>query len=958
MKFSNKLSFVILLTGIIVLILLSFTLYKYNYNVLIKSQFMYTKSIADKVAGNFEQLLHEKMKTALTLANTPVIIEGLKTSNLFYANMSVEKRKESIKFLDEKWKLIKDPTDNFILQFTDNAVSQLLKEQQSLLKDEYGEIFLTNKFGALIASTSKLSTFAHGHKYWWLGSYNHGEGAVFFDDRGYDDSVDGYVLGLVVPVRKGTEIIGILKCNLNIFGSVSKVISSSKDNLIGKFKLTRSNGLVVFEEGFEPLSTQVHDYIFKNLTSKNNESFIINDSGEKYLIGFSEIQLTKGGKEYGFGGTFESIDHKKGNTGESWYVICYRQMSVVLSPITESIKSTFFISTAIIFILVLVSQLFGRKIAKPLTILDNATVKIGKGDFKHRIDMKRNDEFGNLVNSFNKMASKLQQTTTSVELLGNEVTHRKQTEKDLRKSEDKYRSLVEATSDWIWEVDQNNIYSYASPKTRYIFGIEPQEVIGKTPYDFMPADEAERVGGLYRDIVDSRKPFGGLENTILHKNGQRVVLETNGVPIFDEDGNLTGYRGMTRDITKRKQTEEEKLVLERQIQQAEKAMSLSRMAGSVAHHFNNMLAATIGNLELAIEKMPPEIGILNHLVDAQKAAMRAAEMSGLMLTFLGQSKKKPKPYDLSENCRQHLVQLRTDMPEGIHLETDLPVPGPVIKADLSQLRQVLSALFINAVEAMNGSSSRVHVSVGTVKATEIGEGYRVPAEWMPSADAYACLIVTDNGRGMDAKTIGRIFDPFYTDKFTGRGLGLAVAIGIVKAHDGGITVVSEPGHGSTFKVFLPLSDEDIPRYKETAVQTLPEIKRGGAVLLVEDHDMVRDITKAILEQIGFEVLIARDGVEAVEIFRENQDDIGLVLSDMSMPRMNGWETLAALRAIRTDIPVILSSGYDEAYVMTDNHSEQPQAFLHKPYQKKTLEKTIELVLKENRVQANKERMSH
>ena len=317
MKFSNKLSFVILLTGIIVLILLSFALYKYNYNVLIKSQFMYTKSIADKVAGNFEQLLHEKMKTALTLANTPVIIEGLKTSNLFYANMSVEKRKESIKFLDEKWKSTKDPTDNFILQFTDNAVSQLLKEQQSLLKDEYGEIFLTNKFGALIASTSKLSTFAHGHKYWWLGSYNHGEGAMFFDDRGYDDSVDGYVLGLVVPVRKGTEIIGILKCNLNIFGSVSKMISSSKDNLIGKFKLTRSNGLIVFEEGFEPLSTQVHDCIFENLTNKNNESFIINDSGEKYLIGFSEIQLTKDGKEYGFGGTFESIDHKKGNTGES-----------------------------------------------------------------------------------------------------------------------------------------------------------------------------------------------------------------------------------------------------------------------------------------------------------------------------------------------------------------------------------------------------------------------------------------------------------------------------------------------------------------------------------------------------------------------------------------------------------------------------------------------------------------
>ena len=141
-------------------------------------------------------------------------------------------------------------------------MSHFLKNQQALLKGEYGEIFLTNKFGALVASTAKLSTLAHGHKYWWLGSYNNGEGAVFFDDRGYDDSVGGYVLGLVVPIRKGTEIIGILKCNLNILGSISELISDEKNQLLGKLKLVRSGGMVVFEKGFEPLSTQVHGFIF------------------------------------------------------------------------------------------------------------------------------------------------------------------------------------------------------------------------------------------------------------------------------------------------------------------------------------------------------------------------------------------------------------------------------------------------------------------------------------------------------------------------------------------------------------------------------------------------------------------------------------------------------------------------------------------------------------------------
>jgi len=265
MKFSNKLSLSILMTGVIVLILLSFTIYKLSYNSLIKSQFMYTKSIADKVSGDIDLLLFEKVKTALTLANTPIIKKALETSNFFYANLSDEKRKESIKLLNEKWKSTKDPTNNFILKFTDNKVSHFLNNQQATLKGEYGEIFLTNKFGALVASTSKLSTFAHGHKYWWLGSYNNGKGAVFFDDRGYDDSVGGYVLGVVVPIKKGTEIIGILKCNLNILGSISELISGAKDKLIGNFKLTRSGGMVVFEEGFEPLSTQIHGSIFKNM---------------------------------------------------------------------------------------------------------------------------------------------------------------------------------------------------------------------------------------------------------------------------------------------------------------------------------------------------------------------------------------------------------------------------------------------------------------------------------------------------------------------------------------------------------------------------------------------------------------------------------------------------------------------------------------------------------------------
>ncbi|MCP3954782.1 MAG: hypothetical protein GY697_21560, partial [Desulfobacterales bacterium] len=375
MKLQNKLSFAILSTGVMVLILLSVTVYKFNYGAILKSQAKHTQSIVYEVSSDIDLLLQEKVNTALTLANTPILKNELETSNLSYANLSDEKRKESIKLLNEKWRSTKDPTDSFILRFTDNKTSRFLKDQQTVLKGEYGEIFLTNKFGALVASTAKLSTFSHGHKYWWLGSYNNGEGAAFFDDRGYDDSVGGYVLGLVVPIRKGTEIIGILKCNLNILGSISNLISGQRDELIGRFKLTRSGGMVVFEEGFDPLSTQVHDSIYRKLKVREIEPFILNESGKKYLVAFSEIKLTTMGKGYGFGGTFESIDHKRGNTGESWYVICYRKMNVVLSPITESILSIILINAAIILFLLFVAQLFGRKIAKPVSVLDKKRTK-------------------------------------------------------------------------------------------------------------------------------------------------------------------------------------------------------------------------------------------------------------------------------------------------------------------------------------------------------------------------------------------------------------------------------------------------------------------------------------------------------------------------------------------------------------------------------------------------------
>jgi CheY-like chemotaxis protein len=238
----------------------------------------------------------------------------------------------------------------------------------------------------------------------------------------------------------------------------------------------------------------------------------------------------------------------------------------------------------------------------------------------------------------------------------------------------------------------------------------------------------------------------------------------------------------------------------------------------------------------------------------------------------------------------------------------------------------------------------VEVTIGSTTKAHIPEENRFPIEWKSSALFYAYLTITDTGRGMTAKTIQRIFDPFFTDKFTGRGLGLPVTLGIVKSSNGCIVVTSEPGCGSVLNVYWPLYLNSFsPAKKEPAIES-PIIIGAGTVLLVEDKKAVRNMAKAILERLGFEVYTANNGLEAVKRFRANLDRIILVITDLTMPHMNGWETLIALRRLKSDIPVILVSGYNEKQAMTLDHEEQPQAFLHKPYHIKTLKSAIQKAL--------------
>lgn len=497
---------------------------------------------------------------------------------------------------------------------------------------------------------------------------------------------------------------------------------------------------------------------------------------------------------------------------------------------------------------------------------------------------------------------------------------------ELRTSELRYRRLFEAAKEGI-----------------LIFDATTGTIIDVNPFllELLGCSQEDCLGQSVRSLTRLKEPFAN--ETRFAELCQREHLRFEDLTLEAADGRrlqveLISYKYQVnqrkviqcniRDITAAKQIAAERTQHEAQVRQLQKADSLGRMAGAIAHHFNNNLQVVTGSLELALLGLPPEEKTATLLLDAMHAAQQAAKLNGLLLTYLGQAPHETKPLDLSELCRQSLPLLRIAMP--LVLETDLAASGPVIDANVNQIQQVLTNLVTNAWESGGPNRGAVRLSCKQVAAQEIPAVHRFPVDWQPQAQTYACLSVGDAGCGIAAADIEKLFDPFFSRKIFGRGLGLPVVLGIARMHNGGITVESEPGQGSIFRVYfpvvasaaLPLPGRGVPPRK---------LVGGGTVLVVDDEEGIRNLAATMLAHLGFTVLTAADGVEAESVFRQHQSDIRCVLTDLAMPRRNGWETIAVLRALRADLPVVMASGYDVTRAMAGEHGERPQAFLSKPY---------------------------
>jgi PAS domain S-box-containing protein len=504
------------------------------------------------------------------------------------------------------------------------------------------------------------------------------------------------------------------------------------------------------------------------------------------------------------------------------------------------------------------------------------------------------------------------------------ITSRKRAEKELRDAEERWKAALEGSDNgvWDWNVQESSVFFTMQWKKMLGFqeheiGIAEEEWFGR-----IHSEDADRVNAEIQKHFKRDTDIYSAEMRMKCKNGDyKWILSQGKVIERDSDGKPLRMIGTNIDITEHKRAQQAML-------RASRMEATATLAGGIAHDFNNLMVGVLGNAELLASGFPDQSKEMLMLSGISKSAQRAGELAQQMLAFARGGKYQPK-----------VLNINTIIDETLHLQERALLPGACftrelaedlwnVKADPSQMNQVVMNLCLNASEAL-GKEGRIIISTSNL---DIGSTNDNKREGVPPGQ-YACLSVVDDGCGMDKTTISRVFEPFFTTKFQGRGLGLAAVYGIIKNHDGHISVNSKPGHGTTFEVLLPAYD--------ASVQESPKLKTEVAtgtetILIIDDEDTMLVITQKILEKYGYKVLTARNGEEAVEKAQTHEGELHLAILDMGMPIMDGSDTYPRLIEARPDIKVIICSGYDldeSSQAMLDAGAS---AFIKKPFLMNTL----------------------
>jgi two-component system cell cycle sensor histidine kinase/response regulator CckA len=540
-----------------------------------------------------------------------------------------------------------------------------------------------------------------------------------------------------------------------------------------------------------------------------------------------------------------------------------------------------------------------------------------------------------LINNQQTLKESENRYREAYEQLNDEMKERKQAEVALRESEQRFRELAELMPETIFEMDLEGKLTFVNRNAYNYFGYTPADLKqGISSFDMIiPADRDLAKQNILRILNGERTGIN--EYTALRKNGTTFPVTIHSAPVFRQ-GKPVGLRGFIIDITDRKKAEEERQKLEVQFQQAQRFEALGTLAGGIAHDFNNLLMNIQGNTSLMlfeIDSTHPHFDLLKNI---EKQVKSGAQLTRQMLGYARKGKFNVKPVNLNQilgESAKTFGRTRKEITIEQKLENDLFS----VEVDPGQIEQVLLNLFVNAADAMPGGG-KLFLKTQNVTHLNIKDD-----QFSPKPGKYVQISISDTGSGMDKTTLERIFDPFFTTKEMGRGtgLGLASVYGIVKSHDGYIDVESEKGYGTTFTVFLPATEKGVEDHTEAEARL---IKGSGTLLIVDDEEMVLDVGVNMLERLGYNVLKAHNGTEAVDIFKTHNDKIKMVILDIIMPDMGGGTVYEKMKSVKPEVKVLLSSGYSVDGQAIELLERGCAGFLQKPFTLEELSKKIGQIL--------------
>jgi two-component system cell cycle sensor histidine kinase/response regulator CckA len=551
-----------------------------------------------------------------------------------------------------------------------------------------------------------------------------------------------------------------------------------------------------------------------------------------------------------------------------------------------------------------------------------------------RVERDRGYEIRDIQKNGNTIYVEVYSSAISLERRGailttlRDVTDRKQAEEALRKSEEKFRNLTECTSDWVWEANREGCYIYSNPRVTDLLGYAIEEMLGKTPFEFMDPEESHRLRNVFFNSSSRHESVGYLEATMVHKKGWPVTFETSRIPMLDARKHLVGYRGVGRDMTIRKR-------METQLLTVRNLESIGTLAGGVAHDFNNLLTAVVGNISLARMSLSPEDKIFHYLDEAERIAYSGKKLTQQLAAFARGALPVKKVTTLNHLIRDVIrvalagskVKCRYFLADDLFL----------VEIDETQIRQVIHNIVVNAKEAMpNG---------GTLKVT--AENIALSGEDtapLPAGD-YIRVSLQDTGAGVSAGDLSKIFDPYYSTKEMGvekgMGLGLSIVYSIIKKHDGHIEVESTVNHGTGFTLYLPAYREKAE--PKSAQEKVFEDTRKK-ILYMDDEKMLRDVGDKMIGYLGYEPVLAKDGHDAIRLYTEALHagrPFDAVIFDLTIRGgMGGKETLHELLAVDPDITAVIASGYTDDPVVSDYFKYGFKGVITKPYKIDDLQRLL------------------